>query len=181
MQFSDEPATFIKQITMLSNQYQLYNVQWAAVLDSLSFQAEWNGMGVQQRGGGPVFLNGCYAFVSYFLTGEHRQYVTKDGEFGTTRVGRPFVSFRKGYPIGSGPGAWELAARFAYAHFTNNNIPLQNGVQQGDDEAETVFGVNWYLNDNTRIMFDYVHVIPVDPNTGPSFADAFFIRCALFW
>jgi phosphate-selective porin OprO and OprP len=181
LQFSDDPATFIKQITIPSNQYQIYNLQWAAVFDALSFQAEWNAMGVQQRGGGPVFLNGCYAFASLFLTGEHRQYDTKDGAFGTTQVLRPFVSFRKGCHMGSGPGAWELTARFAYARFTNKNIPLQDGVQQGDNEAETVFGLNWYLNDNTRIMLDYVHDIPVDPNSGPSFADAFFIRCAIFW
>jgi len=56
--------------------------------------------GVQQRGGGPVFLNGCYAFASFFLTREHRQYDTKDGAFGITRVRRPFVSFRKGEHLG---------------------------------------------------------------------------------
>jgi len=32
-----------------------------------------------------------------------------------------------------------------------------------------------------RIMFNYVHAVPVDPNFGPSFADAFFLRTAIFW
>jgi hypothetical protein len=30
-------------------------------------------------------------------------------------------------------------------------------------------------------MFNYVHAVPVDPNFGPSYADAFFIRTAIFW
>jgi phosphate-selective porin OprO/OprP len=181
LQFSDAPATFIKQITIPANTYQIYNLQWAAVFNALSFQAEWDAMSVQQRGGGPVYLNGAYAFVSLFLTGEHRQFETKDGAFGITQVRRPVFSLRKGPHLNCGPGAWELVARFSYAPFTNSNIPLQNGLQQGDNEAETDIGINWYLNDYTRIMFDYIHAVVVDPNVGPSFADAFFIRCAIFW
>ena len=182
LQFTDAPATFIGKITIPASQFQIYNAQWATVLGPLSLQAEWNAMSVEQHGGAPpVFLNGPYAFVSYFLTGEHREYVTKDGTFGTTHVHRPFVALRGKDSIGAGPGAWEMTARFAYAHFSNGNIPLENGLQQGGDEAETVLGVNWYLNDNARVMFDYVHVIPVSPNAGPSFANAFFIRFAVFW
>jgi hypothetical protein len=30
-------------------------------------------------------------------------------------------------------------------------------------------------------MFNYVHVIPVDPNFGPSAADGFFFRTEVFW
>jgi phosphate-selective porin OprO/OprP len=181
LQFTDAPATFIQTITIPASQYQLYNLQWATVLGPLSLQAEWDAMNVQQPGGPPVFLNGYYAFASYFLTGEHREYVTKDGGFGGTRVLRPFVSLRNKGQLGSGPGAWEVTARFTYARFTNANIPLENGLQQGDNEAETVLGISWYLNDNTRIMFDYVHVVPVSPNAGPSYANAFFIRTAIFW
>jgi len=181
LQFTDAPATFIEQITIPANQYQLYNLQWATVLGPLSLQAEWNATSVEQRGGGPVFLNGCYAFASYFVTGENRDYITKDGKFGTTHVRRPFMSLHKKNGFGIGPGAWELVARFAYARFTNGNIPLENGLQQGDNEAEAVLGVNWYLNDNTRLMFNYVHILPVDPNNGPSYANAFFFRCAIFW
>ncbi len=182
LQFNDAPPTFIEKITIPASQYQIYNLQLASVVGPLSLQAEWNAMSVEQHDGiPPVFLNGCYAFASYFVTGEHREYVTRDGAFGTTKVLRPFVSLRNKNCLAAGPGAWELTARFAYAHFTNANIPLQNGLQQGDNEAETVLGVNWYLNDNTRVMFNYVHLVPVSPNAGPSYANAFFIRTAIFW
>jgi len=44
-------------------------------------------MGVQQRGGGPVFLNGCTPSASFFLTGDTRQYDTKDGAFASRGYG----------------------------------------------------------------------------------------------
>ena len=181
LQFTDAPATFIPQITIPASQYQPHTTCNNMQASLLSFQAEWNAMNVQQPGGPPVFLNGSTVFASYFLTGEHREYVTKDGSFSATKVRRPFLSLRNKDQLGSGPGAWELTARFSYARFTNANIPLQNGLQQGDNEAETVLGINWYLNDNTRLMFDYVHDVPVLPNGGPSYANAFFIRTAIYW
>jgi hypothetical protein len=30
-------------------------------------------------------------------------------------------------------------------------------------------------------MFNYVHVVPVNPNFGASTANGFFIRTAIFW
>jgi phosphate-selective porin OprO and OprP len=178
---SDNPGSpFIPTITVPASQYQLYNLDWALVLGPLSFQAEWTAANIDQIGGGPVYLHGFYVFTSYFLTGENRQYLPRDGTFGMTRVRRPFSCLGK-HPFGGGPGAWELTARFAYANFSNPNIPPQNGLKVGDNDAETTLGVNWYLNDYTRLMFNYVHAVPVDPNFGPSYADAFFLRTAIFW
>jgi phosphate-selective porin OprO and OprP len=79
-------------------------------------------------------------------------------------------------------GAWEFVLRFAYADFCSSNTPRQsNGLKVGDRESEFTVGLNWYLNDYARVMFNYVHAIPVDPNFGPSWADAFFLRTAIFW
>jgi phosphate-selective porin len=99
-----------------------------------------------------------------------------------TRVRRPFLCLKGKHQPGGGPGAWELTARFAYANFSSPNIPpAPNGLKVGDRDAEMTLGVNWYLNDYARLMFNYVHAIPVDPNFGPSYADAFFLRTAIFW
>src|SRR5262249_58275146 len=152
------------------------------VLGPLSFQAEWTAMEVNQIGGGPVFLHGFYAYASLFLTGEHRQYETKDGVFGRTRILHPFLCMNSKHAVACGPGAWELTARFAYADFANANIPLaSDGLRVGDREAATVLGVNWYLNDYTRLMFNFTHFVPVDPNFGPSRADEFGLRFQIFW
>ena len=43
----------------------------------LSFQAEWNAAYISQIGGSPVYLDGMYVYASYFLTGEHREYIRR--------------------------------------------------------------------------------------------------------
>ena len=81
------------------------------VLGSLSFQAEWStATNIDQIGGGPVFVHGMYAFASYFLTGEYRRYVLKDGVFGITRVRAPFLCLKDCSRTGvsMAPAAWEL-------------------------------------------------------------------------
>jgi phosphate-selective porin OprO/OprP len=178
----EEPGSpFIPKITVAASQQQLLNAEAALVLGSLSFQAEWSGTIIEQIGGGPVFLNGFYVFGSWFLTGENREYLTKEGKFGMPHVRAPFICLREGQSIVRGPGAWELMARFAYADFVSPNLPLSKGLKQGAQEPELTLGVNWYLNDYTRVMFNYVYTVPVDPNVGPSAAQAFFLRMAIFW
>jgi len=179
---SENPGSpFIPKITVSAYQQQLLNAEAALVLGPLSFQAEWSGTFIEQTGGPAVFLNGFYAFASWFLTGENREYLTKDGQFGIVHVRSPFICLREGQSTVHGPGAWELVLRFAYADFVSPNLPLSKGIMQGAQSPELTAGVNWYLNDYTRIMFNYVFAAPVDPNVGQSTAQAFFIRAAIFW
>jgi phosphate-selective porin OprO and OprP len=180
---TDNPGSpFQPAITLSASQQQLYNVQSALVLGPLSFQAEWELATIDQLKGGPVLFQGGYAFASFFLTGEHREYLPKDGFFGGTHVRSPFLCMKGGKLLASGTGAWELTARFSYMDYRSSNLSLTStGLLQGDREADTTLGINWYLNDNTRIMFNYTHAVPVDPNFGPSFADAFFISFQIFW
>ena len=72
-------------------------------------------------------------------------------------------------------------ARVAYLDFADSNIPPVNGLAVGDEITEGTFGVNWYMTDYSRIMFNYVHAVPVDPNFGSSSANAYFIRSAVYW
>ena len=46
---------------------------------------------------------------------------------------------------------------------------------------ESTFGVNWYLADHLRLMFNYSYAIPDEPNTGTSVANIFGSRLAVFW
>jgi phosphate-selective porin OprO/OprP len=179
---SDNPGSpFLPTITIASNSQQLFNLEWAMVLGSFSMEAEWSATNIEQIGGGPVFLHGSYVFASWYLTGENRQYLTRDGAFGMTHVLRPFVCMNGKQHWAKGPGAWELLVRFAYTNFASPNIPPNNGLQVGDRLAEYTVGLNWYLNDNTRIMFNWLHAVPVDPNFGPSYGDEFAIETAIFW
>src|SRR5262249_27544030 len=137
LQFSDNPASpFVPTITIPATQNQLYNVQWAVVWGPFSAQAEWDASYVEQIGGGPVFLHGSYVYGSWFLTGEHREYVRKDGKFGGPKVRSPFLCMSGPRTLCCGPGAWELAARFAYLNFASPNLPLVNGLPQGNKLAD---------------------------------------------
>jgi phosphate-selective porin OprO/OprP len=179
---SDNPGSpFQPSIKIAASQQQLYNVQTALVLGSLTFQSEWYLADILQLKGGPVVFNGGYAQASYFLTGEHREYLTKEGYFGPVQVRSPFWCLKGNHGVAKGPGAWEVAARLSYANFVNGNLPLDNGKEMGSRAAESTLGINWYLNDNTRIMFNWVHAVPVVPGFGPSYADAFFISSQIFW
>src|SRR5262249_4508491 len=152
---------FVKSISIPANQQQLFNVETALVFGSLSLQAEWSATRIDQLGGPPVFLNGFYVFGTWFLTGENRNYVTRDGDFGLVHIRQPLLRLRDEGSIARGPGAWELTARLAYANFSDPNIQPVNGLAVGNRIWELTLGVNWYLNDHARLLFNYVYAEPI--------------------
>jgi phosphate-selective porin OprO/OprP len=174
-------SPFSKSISIAANQQQLFNVETSLVLGSLAFQAEWSATRIDQIGGPPVFLNGFYVFGTWFLTGENRDYVPRDGDFGMIHVRSPFLRLWEDGSIARGPGAWELTARLSYTNFADPNIRPVDDLKVGNREWELTLGVNWYLNDHARLLFNYVYAEPIDPNFGASAAHAFFIRTAVFW
>ena len=91
----------------------------------------------------PSFRGG-YLQLSYFLTGEHRVYDTARGAFGRTH---PKANFHDG---GEGLGAWEVAIRFDY-------IDLDDGAIRGGKGWNVTFGINWLINPNTTIRFNYIY------------------------
>jgi len=77
--------------------------------------------------------------ASYFLTGERRKDEADSGVF--DRVS-PLANFGR-----EGCGAWQLASRYG-------NIELDNGAITAGEAGVITAGVDWYLNPNTRVMFD---------------------------
>ncbi|MFM7151990.1 MAG: OprO/OprP family phosphate-selective porin [Gemmataceae bacterium] len=185
VQVLDDPLTpFLNEFSIPASTQQLYNLQWAVVLGSVSFQAEWTLAHVKQPGAiPPVNFHGSYVQGSWFLTGENRNYMKMDGRFTTIHVNRPFFLLKEEDGCVCGPGAWELVARFAYLDLDDDNIAPDKklGYQRGGKLATFTTGFNWYLNDNCRIMFNYIHAVPVSRVYGPSYVDSFFIRTAVFW
>jgi phosphate-selective porin OprO/OprP len=80
-------------------------------------------------------------YAGWLITGEKPGFSTRSGIWGTTRVLRPVGE--------GGPGAFELAARYDKYDFTD-------AARGGDGDSWTL-GVNWYLNNWTRLMLNYVH------------------------
>ncbi|MDK1030696.1 MAG: porin [Planctomycetia bacterium] len=114
----------------------------AAVYGPWSAQAEviWSSAsGVGSSGN----FYGYYGQLSYFLTGEHRPYKKSTGLF--SRV-KPKKNFGKD----GGRGAWEVAGRYSFLDLSDAGIA-------GGQLRDFTLGLNWYLNPNTRIMWNYVH------------------------
>lgn len=96
---------------------------------------------------GRIEARGAYLHASWFLTGEHRRF-ERFGQHGA-QFGRNAVL--RDLDIGSDPsswGAWELKSRWSWLDLSDSGNGQYN---------DFTFGVNWYWNDRTRIMFDWIH------------------------
>lgn len=136
---------FVDTGAFAGDQVDLAGLEAAWVDGPLSLQGEYMMADADRLGGGSdVGFDGYYVQASYFLTGEHRSYKTTEGAFSRVKP-------RENYsPATGGTGAWEVKARYSGLDLSDKDI---NGGELDDISA----GLNWYLNPNTRIMWDYVH------------------------
>lgn len=128
---------------LLVDEENLWNLEAALVYGPFSVQGEYINRDVDGFLGEGTF-DGWYAFASYILTGESRRYDNGSGRFKAPKPANNF-SMKDG-----GWGAWEVAVRYS-------TIDLSDGPYFGGEMDNWTAGVNWYLNPNTRIMFNYVH------------------------
>ena len=144
------PARFVDTTAFEADGAHRFGGELAANWGPLHFQSEAALTLVDSDvGDDPEFFGG-YAQVSYFLTGEHRPYKLGAGEFSRVKPKQNFGSL-------GGSGAWEIALRQGY-------LSLNDGFVNGGRMTQTPAGVNWYVNPNVRMMFNYVHA---DVQSGP--------------
>jgi phosphate-selective porin OprO/OprP len=118
-------------------------------------------------------VNGWYGEASWTLTGESRKY--KQGKFYHVDPAKPF-SLKNG-----GWGAWEVAARYGEADLNDGNF-------KGGQISNLTLAINWYFNNNLRLMADYNHVLDLKdsplttPEGGnPDGVDTFMVRGQLYF
>jgi len=100
---------------------------------------------------------GYYVQAAYLLTGESRGYRKAQGCFDAVKPADNAFG-EKG-----GMGAVEVAARLS-------SIDLVDDGTDGGELDDVTFGVNWYLNSNTRLMVDYT-LADLDPTGAGSDGD----------
>lgn len=158
-----------------SNEIFLTGLELLYIRGPMSFQSEygWNwvdhaiGIAPSPTGFHPplappqnYMFHGGYMQLAYTLTGENRaydkrmgtlarEYFGKRGPYGTMWITRD----EEGNIISSW-GAWEIAARYSYVDL--NSGFGQNRIQGGEMQGVTV-AVNWYLNTNMTVNFNWVH------------------------
>ena len=137
----------------------LLGLEAALVFGPFSVQGEYFRAAVENTS--DFDFDGWYVQASYWLTGEHRKYDRGAGEFGR-------VSPKKNVSMNPGGwGAWELAARYS-------RLDLNDRTIAGGKQDDVTVGVNWHLNPNMRVMFNYIRAMTDRPDQGD--ADIFGMR-----
>lgn len=125
----------------------VYGLELAGVFGPFSAQAEYLKADVSVDGAADADFDGYYAQAGWVLSGETRSYKGKSGKFGGVKPDNPFN-------IDNGEwGAFELVARY-------ENLDLNDtgaGITGGEVDMITG-GVNWYLNNNVRVMGNIISV-----------------------
>lgn len=116
----------------------------AFVYGPFSLQGEYGSLTVNRLAGAEdVNFDGFYLFGSWFLTGESRPF-----KGGTADRVKPFADFNPG------EGKWgaiELLARYDQLDLTDTDLsPLAKKA------ISWTGGINWYLNPNLKVMFNYI-------------------------
>jgi phosphate-selective porin OprO/OprP len=100
---------------------------------------------------GTVYYQGGYAEVLYFLTGESRTYSKIEYRFDRPIPHNNFYAVRgggSGRPLSVSEGAWQVGLRYNYLCLTDGQV--NGGVLNG-----MTLGLNWLLNPNARVYFNY--------------------------
>jgi len=146
---------------VLGSEMQWLNFELVSVYGPWTFQSEYlmnflhNAQATNAAGTGvgpfvdTLFYEGGYVQLLYFLTGESDNYNRRNGFF--DRV-IPFENYflvndEDGYHC-HGKGAWQVGARYDFLDLNDEGI--NGGVLHN-----FTLGLNWFLNPNMKIQFDY--------------------------
>jgi phosphate-selective porin OprO/OprP len=147
--FSSSPEahlfdTIVDTNSFGSDHVELLGLETAWVKGPLSLQGEYIFASAdQQTTSGSNNFDGYYVQASYFLTGEHRNYKPSAGAFSRVKP-------KENFSFGGGLGAWEVAVRYS-------ELDLDDSLDGGEVDDISA-GLNWYLNPNTRLMWNYIHM-----------------------
>ncbi len=96
------------------------------------FQSEYARAQFSRPLNGDQNIDTFYVMGSWMLNGGHKPYKAATGVFGSPKV--------------ADKGLWELTAR--YDRIKNDDV-------DGMDVSSAIFGANYYINPNLRLMFNY--------------------------
>jgi phosphate-selective porin OprO/OprP len=150
----------------------LWGIEAAGNWRSVYLAAEYYELGIERDtacsacviAGDPEF-SGWYVEGSWMLTGETKTYQANAlnngmATYANPQVGTPFALNSGGW------GAWEIAVRYSDLDLNWQSGALGTpcpvaGCVRGGEQTIFAVGLNWYLNDNLRLLLDYM-VIQVD-------------------
>jgi len=157
-----------------SQQYTI-GPEFALVLGSLTVQAEYAGQFLTEavasngQNQGTIFYHGGYVEALYFLTGEYQPYDRRSGVF--DRV-IPLHDYHwKNGDSYRACGAWQAGIRFS-------TLDLNDKAIQGGDVYDWTVGLNWFLNPNMKLQFNYIAEHRDAPGVTPGWINGVGVRVA---
>lgn len=152
LRFSEQPEARVAGFDIVDTDiipsartYTRTGVEWAAVRDRWSAQAEYMHTDVERSSGPDVDFAGWHIQSGFFLTDDSLNY--ENGDFGS-----PVPNKRLG---DGGMGAWELVARYSSLDLTDQDI-------FGGEIDSLTLGINWYPVPMLRFSANYINVLDVD-------------------
>jgi phosphate-selective porin OprO/OprP len=127
------------------NNALVLSAEAAATVGSFHTQGEYFDYSISRFALPDLHFKGGYVQAGYILTGEKRKYGASSGSLGGVKPANPFF-----WDMTGGTGAWEIAARYSY-------VDLNDMAVFGGKQENITVGLNWYLNDNMRMMFNWIH------------------------
>ncbi|MBI2424094.1 MAG: porin [Candidatus Hydrogenedentes bacterium] len=147
------PIRLVDTLLIDADDVDEFGLESAFVYGPFSMQGEYLFVDVDRDGGaGSVDFDGWYLQASYFLTGEHMAYKTDAANFDKIKPKNNFNIKNRTW------GAWEVALRYSTIDLDDGPLFPWFGFPgvSGGEEDNWTLGLNWYLNPNTKFMFNYV-------------------------
>ncbi len=131
--------------------YQMIGFEGVVNVGALQVVGEYQHVELQRQQRSALQFGGGYLYVAYFLTGEHTPWERKSGTIGRVHpLENFFVVKQYDGTRGIGRGAWQLAARYSYGDFTDEDI-------FGGVGNTFTLGLNWWWTPYSRMQFNYIH------------------------
>ncbi len=121
----------------------IFMFEWIGVKGPVSFITEYMKAFISSHATGNPSFNYWQVAGSWFITGDHRNYNKQTGNLGKLFPKKNF-KFKKG----SGPGAFELTARYTKSNFTDALI-------DGGRFGRFTTGLGWFPNAHFRFEVNY--------------------------
>lgn len=138
----------------------------AGVFGPVTVAGEYGRLWLDRPGLADPSFDGFYVYATWFLTGETRPF--RNGNFDRVKPRNPLGK--------GGAGAFELALR--YDRLDLSDTPVL--ARAGNRSESLTFGLNWYLNPYSKLLFNWVHFngvnTPLDPIGNRTAGDSWATR-----
>ncbi len=185
LSFSDKPENYLFSTSLVStgsirnaDAVGRFGLEGAYQYGSVRLQSEYALTTVSGAGAPDRTFQAGYAELGWVVNGPGRKYRVEAPGASEYAIFNGVVVPDERRVSRGGIGVFELAARVSA-------IDLRAGPVRGGAEQDLSLGINWYPDDNVRLMADYVHA-RTDPSaasvTGQRVdSDQFVGRAQVYW